>query len=152
VSVRAHEGVKEDVLLRARAPRRARKGSRIRVGLTLHRRHGSRHRISVRVRVPLALKPGRRHRLVIRGGNGGGSEADLIRELIALIEGELDGGGSGEPRTVRQLAERIHALRRVPGIYARWDRGPSRLVRRSRGVSYQGKVRLSVRVTPRVRR
>jgi hypothetical protein len=153
VSVRAHDGVKEDVLLRARAPRRARKGSHIRVRLTLQRRRGARHRISVPVRVPPSLKPGRRHRLVVRGGTGGGSEADLIEELIALIEGELEGGGgSSEPRSVRQLAARIQALRRVPGIYARWDRGPARLVRRSRGVSYQGRVRLGVRVTPRVRR
>jgi hypothetical protein len=153
VSVHAQDGVKQDVLMRGHAPRRARKGSRIRVRLTVQRRRGARHRITVPVRVPLALKPGRRHRLVLRGGSGGGSEADLIRELIALLEGELDGGGgSADPHSVRQLAARIQGLRRVPGIYARWDRGPARLVRRSRGVSYEGRVKLGVRVTPRVRR
>jgi hypothetical protein len=154
VSVRAQDGVREDVLVRARGPRRARKGGRFRVGLTVQRRHGGRHRISVPVRVPLALKPGRRHRLTLRGGSGGATEAELIRELIALLEGESSGGGGGNgpPRTVRQLANRIANLRRVPGIYARWDRGPARLVRRSTGVRYEGRVRLGVRVTPRVRR
>jgi hypothetical protein len=152
VSVHARDGVKQDVLLHARAPRHARKGSRIRVHLTVQRRRGSRHRITVPVRVPLSLKPGRRHRLIVRGGEGGGSEAQLIEELIALLEGEQNGGGSNEPRSVGQLAARIRALRRVPGIYARWDKRPARLVRRSRGVSYEGRVRLGVRVTPRVLR
>ncbi|HEV7847695.1 MAG TPA: hypothetical protein VGO83_15680 [Thermoleophilaceae bacterium] len=152
VSVHARDGVKQDVLLHARAPRHARKGSRIRVHLTVQRRRGARHRITVPVRVPLSLKPGRRHRLIVRGGEGGGSEAQLIEELIALLEGEQNGGGSNEPRSVGQLAARIRALRRVPGIYARWDKRPARLVRRSRGVSYEGRVRLGVRVTPRVLR
>ncbi len=152
VSVRARAGVKQDVLVRARGPRRARKGSRIRVRLTLQRRRGAGHRITVPVRVPRSLKPGK-HRLTLRGGGGGLSEEELIEELIALIEGELGGGGgSSEPRTVRQLARRIRALRTRPGIYARFDRGPARLVRPSSAVSYEGRVRLRLRVTPRARR
>jgi hypothetical protein len=152
VSVRARAGVKQDVLVRARGPRRARKGSRIRVRLTLQRRRGAGHRITVPVRVPRSLKPGK-HRLTLRGGGGGLSEEELIEELIALIEGELGGGGgSSEPRTVRQLARRIRALRTRPGIYARFDRGPARLVRPSSAVSYEGRVRLRLRVTPRGRR
>jgi hypothetical protein len=150
VSIRARRGVKQDVLLGARGPRRARKGSRIRVRLTVQRRHGGRRQISVPVRVPRSLKPGR-HRLTLRSGGGGFSEAALIDELIAVLEGE-PGGGSSEPRSVRQLARRIRALRTVPGIYARFDRRPARLVRRSSDVSYEGRVRLRLRVTPRVRR
>jgi hypothetical protein len=154
VGVRARTGVKQDVLVKARGPRRARKGSRIRVRLTLQRRHGARHRISVPVRVPRSLRPGRTHRLTLRGATGGFSEEALIEELISLLE---DGGGGGagapsEPKTVRQLARRIRALHRSPGIYARFDRRPPRLVRRSPDVSYEGRVRLRLRVTPRVRR
>jgi hypothetical protein len=152
VSARVRRGLEEDVIVRARAPRRARKGSRMRVRLTLQRRRGARHRMSVRVRVPRSLKPGKVHRLTIRGGGGGFSEDALIEELIAMLGDEVAGGGSSsEPHTVRQLAHRIHSLRRVPGIYARFDRRPARLVRRSSDVSFQGRVKLRVRVTPRRR-
>jgi hypothetical protein len=150
VSIRARRGVKQDVLLGARGPRRARKGSRIRVRLTVQRRRGGRRQISVPVRVPRSLKPGR-HKLTLRSGGGGFSEAALIDELIAVLEGD-SGGGSSEPRSVRQLARRIRGLRSVPGIYARFDRRPARLVRASSDVSYEGRVRLRLRVTPRVRR
>jgi hypothetical protein len=153
IGAQVRRGLKEDVILRARAPRRARKGSRIRVRLTVQRRRGARHRISVPVRVPRSLKPGKVHRLTIRGGGSVFSEEALIEELISMLDAELGGGGAGsEPHTVRQLARRIHSLRRVPGIYARFDRRPPRLVRRSHDVSYQGRVRLRVRVTPRARR
>jgi len=154
VSVRAQTGLKQDVLLRARGPRRARKGSRIRVRLTVQRRRGARHRIAVPVRVPRSLKPGRRHRLTIRGGGSGFSEDELIRELIAMLEGDLagGGGGGGEPRTVRELARQIRDLHHVPGIYVRWDHRPARLARRSGEVSYEGRARLRVRVTRRARR
>jgi hypothetical protein len=153
IKARVRRGLKEDVIVRARAPRRARKGSRMRVRLTLQRRRGSRHRLAVRVRVPRSLVPGRVHKLTIRGGGGGFSEEALIEELIAMLDSELGGGGgTSEPTTVRELAHRIHALRRVPGIYARFDRRPPRLVRRSRDVNFQGRVRMRVRVMPRARR
>jgi hypothetical protein len=154
IGARVRRGLKEDVILRANGPRRARKGSRMRVRLTVQRRRGARHRISVPVRVPRSLRPGRVHRLTIRGGGGGFSDEALVEELIAMLDADLGGGGgaASEPSTVRQLARRIQALRRVPGIYARFDRRPARLVRRSGDVSYEGRVRLRVRVTPRVRR
>jgi hypothetical protein len=154
IGARVRRGLKEDVILRADGPRRARKGSRMRVRLTVQRRRGARHRISVPVRVPRSLRPGRVHRLTIRGGGGGFSDEALVEELIAMLDADLGGGGGAadEPSTVRQLARRIQALRRVPGIYARFDRRPARLVRRSGDVSYEGRVRLRVRVTPRVRR
>ncbi len=152
VSLRARTGVKQDVLLGARGPQRARKGSRIRVRLAVQRRRGGRRQLVVPVRVPRSLKPGR-HRLTLRAGGGAFSEAALIEELIAVLEGELgSGGGSSEPRTVRQLARRIRALKTAPGIYARFDRRPARLVRASSDVSYEGRVRLRLRVTPRARR
>ena len=147
VGVRASSGVRQDVLIRARAPRRVRRGQRIRVRLTLQRRRGGRHRISVPVRVPRSLRPGV-HRLTLRGTADGFSDAALVEEIIAVLEGELGPGGvPAEPRTVRQLGRRLRALRRAPGIQARWDRRPRRLVRRSTEVSYEGRVRLRVRVT-----
>jgi hypothetical protein len=150
VSVNARSGVKRDVLIRARGPRRARRGSRVRVRVTVQRRNGGRHRITVPVRVPRGLKPGRRHRLTLRGGSGGGlSEAELIEEFLVLIAG--GGGPSSEPRTVAQLAHRIGALHRDLGIEARWKGRPPRLVHRSSRVSYEGRVRLRIRVTPRRR-
>ena len=153
IGARVRRGLKEDVIVRAHGPRRARKGSRIRVRLTVQRRRGDRHRISVPVRVPRSLKPGRVHKLTIRGGGGGFSDDALVEELIAVLDAELGGGGgSSEPTSVRALARRIHTLHRVPGIYARFDRRPPRLVRRSGDVSYEGRVRLRVRVTPRARR
>jgi len=153
IGAQVRRGLKEDVILGARAPRQARKGSRIRVRLTLQRRRGARHGLSVPMLVPRSLKPGRLHRLTIRGGGGVFSDEALIEELVGLIDLELDGGGGGsEPRTVRQLARRIRSLRRVPGVYARFDRRPAGLVRRSRDVSYEGRVRLRVRVTPQARR
>jgi hypothetical protein len=152
VGAQLRRGVKEDVILRGRAPRRARKGSRVRVRLTLQRRHGARHRISVPVRVPRSLRPGRTHPLTIKGAGGAFSEEALVEELIAMLDEELaGGGGSSQPKTIRQLAHRIHSIHRVPGIYARFDKRSSRLVRRSRDVSYEGRVRLRIRVTPRAR-
>jgi hypothetical protein len=120
------------------------------VRVTVQRRNGGRHRITVPVRVPRGLKPGRRHRLTLRGGSGGGlSEAELIEEFLVLIAG--GGGPSSEPRTVAQLAHRIGALHRDLGIEARWKGRPPRLVHRSSRVSYEGRVRLRIRVTPRRR-
>jgi hypothetical protein len=152
VSARVKPGLTQDVIVKARARHRARKGSHMRVRVTLQRRHGTRHRITVPVRVPRSLAPRRAHKLTIRGGGGGFSQDALIDELIFLLDGEFGGGGSSEPKTVRQLARRIGSLHQVPGIYAQFDKRPARLVRRSRGVSYEGRVRLRVRVTPRARR
>jgi hypothetical protein len=153
VSVRAREGVEQDVLVRARGPRRVRRGSRIRVRVALQRRHGERHSITVPVRVPRSLRARRPHRLVLLGQGGGFSEEELLRELIGLLEGEFIGGaGPSEPKTVGQLAARIRALHRVPGIYARFDRREPRLALGSDEVSFDGRVRLRLRVTRRARR
>jgi hypothetical protein len=153
VSARAEEGIEQDVLIRAHGPRRVRRGSRIRVRVTLQRRHGERHRISVPVRVPRSLGTGRTHRLTLRGEGGGFSEEELLGELITLLEGGFIGGaGPSEPKTVRELAARIRALHRVPGIYARFGRREPRLAVASDEVSFDGRVRLRLRVTPRGRR
>ncbi len=84
-----------------------------------------------------------------RGLLGGGADPRADRDARGRPGG---GGGVGEPSTVRQLARQIRDLHRVPGIYARWDHRPARLARRSGEVSYEGRARLRVRVTPRARR
>jgi hypothetical protein len=129
-----------------------RQGQRIRVRLTLQRRRGARHVVSVPVRVPRSLRPGV-HRLTLRGTGGGLAGGGLLGELIGLLEGALGpGGGPSEPRSVPQLARRVRALRRKTGIEARFDRREPRLVRRSEVVSYEGRVRLRVRVRSRAPR
>jgi hypothetical protein len=152
VSLRAESGLKQDVLIGARGPRRARRGQRIRVRLTVQRRRGARRKLTVPVRIPRSLRPGV-HRLTLTGTGGGFSEEALIEELIAMLEGELGGGGgSSEPRTVRELARRLKVFRRRVGIHARFRHRQRQLVHRSDEVSYEGRVRLKLRVTRRVRR
>src|SRR5262245_41682546 len=152
IDARARRGVKQDVLVRARGPRRARPGSRIRVRLTLQRRNGARHPITVPVRVPGSLRPGRTHRLTLRGSGGGFSDSELLGELVVLLEGDFGGGGASEPKTIGELAARLRDLHQAPGISARFDRREARLARGSSEVSYEGRVRLRLRVTRPARR
>ncbi|HYN91168.1 MAG TPA: hypothetical protein VER75_04540 [Thermoleophilaceae bacterium] len=151
VSLSVRSGLKQDVLVAARGPRRVRRGQRIRVRLTVQRRRGARRKLSVPVRIPRSLRRGK-HRLTLRGTGGGFSEEELIVELIAMLEGQLAGGGPSEPHTVRQLARRVAALHRQVGIQARFKHRRPQLVHRSSEVSYEGRVRLRVRVTRRARR
>ena len=152
ISLRARTGLKQDVLIGARGPRRVRSGQRIRVRLTVQRRRGARHTLTVPVRVPRSLRRGR-HRLTFTGSGGAFSGDALVEELIALFEGEVSGGGgSSEPRSARQLARRIKSLQRAVGIQARFRHHCRQLVRRSSDVSYEGRVRLTLRVTRRARR
>jgi hypothetical protein len=57
-----------------------------------------------------------------------------------------------EPHTVRQLARRIKLLRRAVGIRAKFKNRPQQLVRRSSDVSFEGRARMTLRVTRRARR
>ncbi|HYM58031.1 MAG TPA: hypothetical protein VES79_08710 [Solirubrobacteraceae bacterium] len=151
VSLSVRSGLKQDVLVAARGPRRVRRGQRIRVRLTVQRRRGAGRKLSVPVRIPRSLRRGT-HRLTLRGTGGGFSEEELLGELIAVLEGQLAGGGPSEPHTVRQLARRIAGLHRQVGIEARFKHRRPQLVHRSSEVSYEGRVRLRVRVTRRARR
>ncbi len=152
ISLRARTGLKQDVLIGARGPRRVRRGQRIRVRLTVQRRRGARRTLTVPVRVPRSLRPGRQ-RITFTGSGGAFSGDALVEELIALFEGEVSGGGgSSEPRSARQLARRIKLLRRAVGVQARFRHHSRQLVRRSSDVSYEGRVRLTLRVTRRARR
>ena len=152
ISVRARTGLKQDVLIGARGPRRVRRGQRIRVRLTVQRRRGARRHLTVPVRVPRSLRPGV-HRITFSGTGGGFFEDALVAELVAMLEGDLSGGGgSSEPHTVRQLARRIKLMRRAVGIRAKFKHRDPQLVHRSSDVSYEGRARLTLRVRRPVRR
>jgi hypothetical protein len=53
-----------------------------------------------------------------------------------------------EPRSLRELARTVRGLHRPLGIKARFKRREPRFVLRSDEVSYEGKLRLRVRVLP----
>ena len=152
IRVRARTGLKQDVLLGVRGPRRVRSGQRIRVRLTVQRRRGARRRIAASLRVPRSLRPGVQ-RVTFTGSGSGFSDERLVEELIAMLEGELGGGGgSSEPRTVSQLARRIKQFRRAVGIQAKFRHRRPQLVHRSGDVSFEGRARMTLRVTGRARR
>jgi hypothetical protein len=144
--------VREAFLLRGRAPRRVRPGQVIRVRLLLRRRGGGRATLSARVRVPRDLRPGRR---VLRiSGRDARRLAEAVEdELIFFLIGEEEGGGQRSPRSIRELAARIRALRKPPGLRASFRRGDeARLVYRSADTLLRGKVRIPLRVVRRKRR
>jgi hypothetical protein len=162
VSMAARRGVVDDVLVAADAVGRARPGARVPVRVTLQRRGGGRRTVTVRVRVPRGLGPG--PRTLVLAGNGIPPDAAFV---IELIEGELAGGLPGRPRgaagraahapparaaqsgprTVRELARRIAAMRRPLGIVARFGRRQRKVVLRSDDVRFDGRVKLRLRVS-----
>jgi len=151
VSIRARTGLRQDVLIGARGPRRVRRGQRIRVRLTVQRRRGARRHLTVPVRVPRSLRPGV-HRLTFTSSGGGFSDDALVDELVAMLDGEEGGGHSSEPRSVRQLARRIEQFRRAVGIRAKFKHRKPQLVHRSSAVSYEGRTSMTLRVMRPARR
>jgi hypothetical protein len=144
--LRARPGVIEDVLVRARGPKRARPGQRIRVRLVVQRRRGGRRQLSGSLRLPASLPPGQ-HVLELRGSAGSELPFDeLAAELGILIVllGEAPEGD--EPRTVGQLARALRRMHRPVGVEARLGRRRLGLVVRSDDVKYDGETRLKVRV------
>jgi len=148
--------VAEDVLVGADGPRRAHPGERIHVRLTLQRRRGARRTLSVPVRLPRSLRPGP-HRLVIAGNGGASTSPDeLITDLVDVIVEVLifdDEGSADEPRSVRGLADDVRSFHRPLGVVAGVKgAGGLRLVYRSSDVSFEGRVRLPLRITRAARR
>jgi hypothetical protein len=146
VSLEARRGVVDEVLVAARATRRARPGTRVPVRVRLQRRGGGRRTITARVPVPRGLPPGRR--TVVLAGNGFSGDPGFIIELLAA---ELGLGpatvAQSEPRTVRRLARRVRALKRPLGIEARYGRRNRRVVFRSDDVRFDGRVKVRLRVS-----
>jgi hypothetical protein len=146
VSLDARRGVVDEVLVDARATRRARPGTRVPVRVRLQRRGGGRRTITARVPVPRQMRPGRR--TVVLAGNGFSGDPGFIIELLA---GELGAGrataAQSGPRTVRRLARRVRALERPLGIEARYSRRSRRVVFRSDDVRFDGRVKVRLRVS-----
>jgi hypothetical protein len=152
-------GVKREVLLRGRAPRRVRPGQRIRLRLVVHRRgSGAKRRLTIRMRLPRSLRRGRRTLLLTGTGTGVDEEADeeLSLELLSALgeEGaEPPSEGPPEVRSLGELASRVSAFHRGLGITARFRRrGRRRLVHESDQVAFEGTVRVPLRVVRRRRR
>ena len=143
LSLRARDGVTSDVLVRADGPRRVRPGQRLQVRLTLQRRRGGRRSLAVTVPVPPGIAPGTRT-LTLRGNSADNAFEDEI--VFELLSGPATAQAAAEARSVRQLAEQVRALHRPLGIEARFRGSPSRLVHRSGEVSFEGRVRLRLRV------
>jgi hypothetical protein len=149
VRMRVAPGVKRDVILRGSAPRRVKRGQRIAVRLSLHRRRGEASSRVVHVRVPRSLRPGR-HRLVIQGTGEGSFDAfaeELIEELGFLF-GE-EGSGRREPHSIRQLAARLREFHRPQGITARFRKRDATVVYRSADVLFEGRARIPLIVSRR---
>lgn len=145
-------GVREAFLLRGTAPRRVRPGQVIRVRLRLRRRRGGRTSLSARLRVPRDLRPGRRVLRII-GRDAQPLDAALEDELIFFLVGEEEGGGQRAPRSIRELAARIAALRKPSGLRASFRRGDeARLFYRNADTLLRGRVRIPLRVVRRARR
>jgi hypothetical protein len=157
VRIRLSRGLKRDVLLRARAPRRVRPGQRIRVRAVVRRRiRGTNRRLSFRMRVPRSLRPGRR--AMVLSGTGPGASGSAEEELgVALVElfggeGEAEIGLDGpEPHSIGELAAAIGSLHhRGQGILARFRRrGARRRVYRNGSVAFSGRVRVPLNVVRR---
>ncbi|MBN1529535.1 MAG: hypothetical protein JW895_10775 [Thermoleophilaceae bacterium] len=144
VRIRARRGVRSDVLISAKLPRRVVAGRRARLRITVQRRSGGRRTLSVPMRVPRGLRPGS-YPLVLSGTGGSASAEDaFLIEFAAEFSDFFE--GPSEPRTLRELAKRVAGLHRDMGITARIRRGRERLIHRSDAISFEGRLRLRLRV------
>ena len=82
---------------------------------------------------------------MLAGTGGSASAEDSFLIEFADVFSDLFGGPT-EPRTLRELSRRVAGLHRDMGITARIRRGRQRLVHRSDDVSFEGRVRLTLRV------
>ncbi len=158
VQTRLTRGVKDDVLLRASAPRRVRPGQRIPVRLVLRRRgSGGNRRLSFRMRLPRSLRPGRRAMVLDGTGGGGGSALEeLTSALVTLFGGDgadVDAGGGGpQAHSIDQLGRAVAAFHRGQGLRARFrHRGKRMLVYENGSVAFSGSIRIPLRVVRRRR-
>jgi hypothetical protein len=161
VSIAAKRGVIDDVLVDANARRRARRGTRLPVRLTLQRRGGGRRTVTVQVRVPRDVRRG--PNTLVLSGTGFASESEIFIEIIGIgLAKTLSGapswpararGAQSGPRTVRTLARRVAAIRRRLGIQARFGRRDEpQLVLRSNRVRFDGKAKVRLLVSAARRR
>jgi hypothetical protein len=148
VSTRVTRGVRKAELLSGRAPRRIRRGQRIRVRLRLGYPRGERHGLTIRFRVPGEAPSGHRT-LVLEGtGDSSGGVDELLQELGLSLEGE-SGPEARAPRTLRELVGRVEGLKQRQGIQARFGKRTSTLAHRSDRTLFTGRVSIPVVVRGR---
>jgi hypothetical protein len=139
--------VQESFIVGAHLPRRVRPGQLVRIRLALQRSRAGLAQISFQYRIPRSTRPGRRV-LTLRGTTpnslGGGAE-----NVLEFFLGGF-GGGSRSPRSVPELASRIHDLGQADGIHATFSKkrsGP--VVYRDARSLIRGKLRIPMRVVRR---
>jgi hypothetical protein len=155
VAVSARVGLRPDTpeafILRARGPRRARRGQRLRIRLLLQRPRAGRERMTVFYRVPRRTRPGP-HMLTIRGTVPRRPEVSFQEHIDNVFEPDVEPGRGEEPgpRSMAQLAAEIAALRHSDGLratFSRLARGP--VVLSTSNLLVRGRVRLPVRIVGR---
>ena len=168
-SVRLANGLREAFLIGARAPRSARRGTTISVGLIVRPPRGARRRVVIHVRVPIGTRRGERD-LVISGspedapgGDLGNLLGDLTSPTIELDLGPPEGADNG-PSSLAAVAQSIAGLQRYDGLRARFvapgghagssddPASEGRRVYRHPTLRLTGRVRVPIRITTGSRR
>jgi len=126
VSLRLAAGLDQAYIVRGSAPRRVRRGQRIRVTLLVRRVRGRLERRSFRMRVPSSARTGRNVLEINGTGPDLGGEAGATEVVIEVSE-ELGGtpeelAGDAGPQSVEELAAQISALARYDGVAANFAR------------------------------
>jgi hypothetical protein len=146
VRMRLRPTVREAFIVSAQAPRRVRRGQRVRIRMQLQRSRAGRTRVSFPYRVPRDAKKGLQI-LTVRGPGSGDGLAALEDFFIELLTG--GGGGVGQTRSVNDLAKRIAALGAPDGVratFARKGKGP--VVYSSKQLLIRGKTLVPMIVKP----
>ncbi len=142
--LRLRRNLPEAYLLRARAPRRVRRGQRLRIGVLLQRRRAGKKRVTLYYRVPRSARPGRRV-LKLTGVEPRSPEVDFEERLEIALTPRRPGNGAG-PRSLGALAESVASLRKsrdgLRATIAGSGRGP--LVLSASKLLVRGKLRLPV--------
>jgi len=144
VRMRIRPTVREAFIVGAQAPRRVKRGQRVRVRLQLQRSRAGRTRVSFPYRIPRDTEKGLQI-LTIRGPGGGGGLDALEDFFIMLFTG--GGGGDGPTRSVADLAKSFAALGRPDGVratFARKGKGP--VVYSSKQLMIRGKTQVPMLV------
>ena len=155
VNLDLRRGLRQGYMVRARGPRRVRRGSRIPITLTVRRVNGPEQQVRFRVRVPRSLPTGPVD-MELRGTAAELFTDEFIIDFDELLTAEDEEGpdpGDPGPRTVEELADEIEGLRRFDGVSARFSRAGRRrpiaeLSRayRDRDIRISGRTRVRLRV------
>ena len=118
VSLKLRRGLAQAYITGVRAPRSARRGSRIRVTLSVRRVDGRRERVSFPLRVPRGVRPGTRPLTI--SGPGTEDPGEIGGSLLFGDSLEEEDGADGGPgaTTLEELRDSIRGLRRWDGVRA----------------------------------